>query len=116
MRKSQFNIKIDSELLTRVKRHAMKSGKSLTEYVTDLVTKSLSENFFQDDGFTLESKIKDINDRLLTLESRVSNREYLNDDFTLFTNLEAINCTEYMRGIFENELTKRTFSDKKAAF
>ena len=116
MTKSQFNIKIDSDLLTRVKRHAMRSGKSLTEYITVLLTKSLSENLLEDDCFTYESQIKDIKDRILTLESLVSNREYLNDDFTPFTNSEAINCTKYMRGVFENELRKRTFSDKKEAF
>ena len=116
MSKSQFNIKIDSDLLTRVKRHAMRSGKSLTEYITDLVTKALSENLLEDDCFTYESQIKDIKDRILTLESLVSNREYLNDNFKPFTNSEAINCTKYMRGVFDNELRKRTFSDKKEAF
>ena len=116
MSKSQFNIKIDSDLLTRVKRHAMRSGKSLTEYITDLVTKSLPENIVEDDSFNYESKFKGIRDRILTLESIVSNREYLNENFTPFTNSEAINCTKYMRGVFENELRKRTFPNKKEAF
>ena len=43
MTKSQFNIKISKDLLTSVKRQAIKSGKSLTEHITDLVKKSLEE-------------------------------------------------------------------------
>ena len=44
MIKSQFNIKISKDLLTSVKRQAIKSGKSLTEHITDLVKKSLDES------------------------------------------------------------------------
>ena len=44
MTKSQLNIKISRDLLTKIKRQAMMSGKSLTEHITDLVIKSLSEN------------------------------------------------------------------------
>ena len=41
MTKSQFNIKISKDLLIKVKRQAMMSGKSLTEHITDLVTNCL---------------------------------------------------------------------------
>ena len=44
MTKSQFNIKISKDLLIRVKRQAMMSGKSLTEHITDLVVNSLSND------------------------------------------------------------------------
>ena len=47
MTKSEFNIKISRDLLIKVKRQAMMSGKSLTEHITDLVTKSLSDNDIQ---------------------------------------------------------------------
>ena len=47
MTKSQFNIKISKDLLIKVKKQAMMSGKSLTEHITDLVTNSLSENDIQ---------------------------------------------------------------------
>ena len=77
MTKSQFNIKISKDLLIRVKRQAMMSGKSLTEHITDLITCSLSENQIQNTHLSTVDKIKDLEARLLSLESIVSNREYL---------------------------------------
>ena len=74
MTKSQFNIKIPKELLIKVKRQAMMSGKSLTEHITDLITNSLSENSIQDTSFSSD-KIKDIEERLLLLESIVKESE-----------------------------------------
>ena len=116
MTKSQFNIKISKDLLIRVKRQAMMSGKSLTEHITDLITCSLSENEIQNNHFSTADKIKDLEERLLSLESIVSNREYLSKKLKPFTNSEAINCTNFMRGIFYKELEKRNFSDKAVAF
>ena len=55
-------------------------------------------------------------DRLLSIESIVSNREYISQKLKPFTNSEAINCTKFMRGIFDKELEKRNFEDKNKAF
>lgn len=112
MTKSQFNIKISKDLLLRVKRQAMMSGKSLTEHITDLVKESLSIN----DKFNSAYTTSDFENRLLTLESIVRNREYISQDVKPFTNLEAVNCTNFMRGVFNQEIKKRKFDDKKQAF
>ena len=111
MSKSQFNIKISKDLLTSVKRQAIKSGKSLTEHITDLVKKSLDEN---DDIDSLKT-IKDFERRLILLESTVSNREYLSEDIKPFSNVEAVNCTKFMRGFFDKEVEKRGLVDKNSA-
>ena len=116
MTKSQFNIKISKDLLIKVKRQAMMSGKSLTEHITDLVTNSLSQNDVLNNNFTSVDKIKDLEKRLLSLESIVRNREYLSQKFKPFTNLEAINCTKFMRAVFYKELEKRNYDDKYEAF
>ena len=116
MTKSQFNIKISKDLLTRVKRQATMSGKSLTEHITDLVTKSLSESYLQSNDMHAHSEIMNFEDRLLNIESIVSNREYLSEKFLPFTNSEAINCTKFMRGLFEQELKKNKYKNKKEAF
>ena len=116
MTKSQFNIKISKDLLNKVKRQAMMSGKSLTEHITDLVATSLSENDIQGTYQTSDNKIKELEERLLNLESIVSNREYLSQKLKPFNNLEAINCTKFMRGVFDQELEKRNFDDKNEAF
>ena len=116
MTKSQFNIKISKDLLIKIKRQAMMSGKSLTEHITDLVTNSLSENNIENTNFSSVDKIKDLEERLLSLESIVKNREYISKKLKPFTNSEAINCTNFMRGVFYKELEKRSFDDKLDAF
>ena len=112
MDKSQLNIKISKELLYKVKRHAMISGKSLTEHITDLISNSLAENVILDAG----NKLNDFEERLLIIESLVRSREYLNQKLDPFTNSEAINCTKFMRGVFDKEVEKRNFKNKKDAF
>ena len=116
MTKSQFNIKISKDLLIRVKRQAMMSGKSLTEHITDLITNSLSDDDIQNTHLSSVDKIKDLEKRLLSLESTVRNREYLSEKLKPFTNSEAINCTKFMRGVFYKELQKRNFDNKSEAF
>ena len=116
MTKSQFNIKVSKELLIKVKRQAMMSGKSLTEHITDLITKSLSDNDIQNIDLSSVNKIEDLEKRLLSLESIVTNREYLSPKLKPFTNSEAVNCTKFMRAVFDKELEKRNYDDKSEAF
>ena len=116
MTKSQFNIKISKDLLIKIKRQAMMSGKSLTEHITDLVTKSLSDNDIQNIDLSSVNKIEDLEKRLLSLESIVANREYLSQKLKPFTNSEAVNCTKFMRAVFDKELEKRNYDDKSEAF
>ena len=116
MTKSQFNIKISKDLLIKVKRQAMMSGKSLTEHITDLVTNSLSDNDSQNTDLSSVTKIKALEERLLSLESIVSNREYLSQKLKPFTNSEAVNCTKFMRAVFDKELEKRNYDNKSEAF
>ena len=92
------------------------SGKSLTEHITELVSNSLSECDNQSTDLSSEKRFKDLEKRLLSLESIVSNREYLSQKLKPFTNSEAINCTNFMRGVFEKELEKRNFNNKSEAF
>ncbi len=91
-------------------------GKSLTEHITDLVVDSLSNSDIKNTESDLINKTKSLEDRLLTLEAIVSNREYLSQKLKPFTNSEAINCTKFMRGLFDRELEKRSYGDKKEAF
>ena len=116
MTKSQFNIKISKDLLVSVKRQAMMSGKSLTEHITDLVKKSLSEKNIKDIDSSSGNKINDLEERLLTVESTLRNREYISKKLKPFTNPEAVKCTKFMKGFFNKEAEKRNFKDKQLAF
>ena len=116
MSKSQFNIKISKDLLIKIKKQAMMSGKSLTEHITDLVTKSLSENDFPKSEDFYNDRFQALEQRLLNVESIVSNREYLSQKLKPFTNSEAVNFTRFMKGLFDKEVKKRNFVDKNQAF
>ena len=116
MTKSQLNIKISKDLLTQFKRQAIKSGKSLTEHLTDLVTKSLSENDIENKDFHSLNATKHLEERLLNIESIVSNLEYLSLKLKPFTDSEAINCTKFMRGLFEQKIKKSKFENLNEAF
>ena len=116
MNKSQFNIKISKDLLIRVKRQAIMSGKSLTEHITDLVKKSLDDKDIKDNDLSINNKTKELEKRLISLESIVKNREYLSQKFKPFTNSEAINCSKFMRGFFDHEVSTRNIDDKNQAF
>tara|TARA_Y100001968_G_C19433856_1_gene758530 strand:- start:480 stop:1082 length:603 start_codon:yes stop_codon:yes gene_type:complete len=116
MNKSQFNIKISTDLLSKVKRQAIISGKSLTEHITDLVKKSLSEDNVNNLSSDSVNKVKDLEERLLRIESTVRNREYLSKNLKPFTNTEAVKCTEFMKGVFDQQVEKRNFDNKSIAF
>tara|TARA_B100000579_G_C22815250_1_gene847500 strand:- start:1515 stop:2042 length:528 start_codon:yes stop_codon:yes gene_type:complete len=93
------------------------SGKSLTEHITDLITKSLSENEIKNSRFNYDFDIiEEFEKRFSSIESKVSNLDYLCKDNKLFSDSEALNCTKFMRGFFENQLNKRGLKDKKQAF
>tara|TARA_B100000579_G_C22706232_1_gene792264 strand:+ start:328 stop:855 length:528 start_codon:yes stop_codon:yes gene_type:complete len=92
------------------------SGKSLTEHITELVMNSLSNSDTQNTQVSSVNNLKDLEARILSLESIVSNREYISQKLKPFTNSEAINCTNFMRGVFYKELEKRSFNDKYEAF
>ncbi len=85
MNKSQFNIKISTDLLASVKRQAIMSGKNLTEHITDLLKKSLADNDFKNHDIDAARKIKDLEKRLILIESTLGNREYIGPKLKPFT-------------------------------
>ena len=59
MTRAQLNIKLDPELLKRVKAHAARQGKTLTEFVIEVLQQAVSE-----DPISLEARLKRIEERL----------------------------------------------------
>ncbi len=116
MTKSQFNIKISSELLRDIKKQAMMSGKSLTEHITQLIEKSLENKSIDYIDQSCIEKIEKLNIRFLNLESIVKNLEYLSPNITPFTDSEAINCTEFMQAFFKRESELKGSNNIEIAF
>ena len=116
MTKSQFNIKISKSLLTQIKRQAVRSGKTLTEHITDLIVKSLAENDKQElDGHSI-NMFNALEDRLLTIESKLNNLVYTSPKLKPFNDAEAFNCTKFMKGVFDQEVERRDFININQAF
>ena len=116
MRRSQLNIKLPEELLKSVKRQAMRSGLSLTEHIVNLITSSL-----EDDGIEKSEQesilvLRELSERVSIVESAIKNSNYLNIELTPFTDQEAINCTNFMRGVFNKTIEIKGFKSKKQAF
>ena len=64
MTRSQLNIKIDPELLTRVKAHATRQGMTLTDFVATVLAKAISG----EEELTLEERISRIEQHLGLLD------------------------------------------------
>ncbi len=117
MTRSQLNIKLSVDLLKKIKRQAMMSGKSLTEHITDLITRSIDGQTFDKYDLEAASRIDLLVERLSMVESTLQNYGYLNDQkLTPFTDLEAVNCTNFMRGVFQKTYNEKGFNSKKVAF
>jgi len=56
--RSQLNIKIDPELLQRVKAHATRQGKTVTEFVAETLMEAVAEE-----------KVASIEERLARIEN-----------------------------------------------
>ena len=86
MAKSQFNVKISSELLTQLKSQAMRSGKTLTDNVTELIEMSLKREELDVFNQLPVERIEKIENRLSSMETAISNLEQLILNSTQFKN------------------------------
>ena len=75
MNKSQFNIKISSEVLKQIKRQAIRSGRSLTDHVTKLIEKSLKGDEINESNQPSIERIEKIETRILSIELAIDNLE-----------------------------------------
>jgi len=84
MAKSQFNVKISSELLTQLKSQAMRSGKTLTDNVTELIEMSLKRE--ESDVFNQlpVERIEKVENRLSSIVTAISNLKHLSLNSTQF--------------------------------
>tara|TARA_Y100000766_G_C18625844_1_gene468366 strand:- start:222 stop:485 length:264 start_codon:yes stop_codon:yes gene_type:complete len=82
MNKSQFNIKISSELLKQIKMQAMRSGKSLTNHITELIESSLKKQDLDVSNQLSIERIEKIENRLLVIETAISNQSHLSLQLT----------------------------------
>ena len=105
MRRSQLNISINPELLKRIKESARKSGKSITNYVTDCCANQV-ENF---SGQSTDSRLNTIEEKLESIEKTLALLVPGNQKITPFTPEEAIRCNEFINALFDHEVKDKKY-------
>ena len=98
--KSQLNIKIDPQLLLKLKAKAIKSGKTLTAFVTELLKQGSIQATSDID--ILEQRLLRI-EELLNLKDNIhfDKEEDLNQSKTIFSNSGAKRYGEVAKELFE---------------
>ena len=103
--RSQLNINIDPELLLRIKSEAIKSGNTLTEFVTKKLTEIESTSRYE----LMEARLLRI-ERHLKLDKNSSDPS--KDNKKIFTDAGAKNYGEVARRLFNVFLKKKGLSKK----
>ena len=112
-KKSQLNIKIDPQLLLALKAKAIKSGKTLTAFVTELLEQASVE--VTSDFDILEQRLLRIEQRLNLKEDYLNDKEeILNQSNTIFSNSGAKKYGEVAKELFDFHRKEKKLSLKDA--
>ncbi len=98
--KSQLNIKIDPKLLLRLKSKAIKSGKTLTAFITELL--EIGSIRASSDMEILEKRLLRVEEQLNLRDNSWSDKEEdLNQSESIFSDSGAKRYGEVARELFE---------------
>ena len=98
--KSQLNIKIDPQLLLRLKSEAIKSGKTLTDFVTNILEQAPVK--VTTDIDILEKRLLRVEKQLnLKVKSSSDKKEEVNESMIIFSNSGAKRYGEVAKELFE---------------
>ncbi len=111
--KSQLNIKIDPKLLLRLKSKAIKSGKTLTAFITELLEEGSIKAI--SDIEILEKRLLRIEEKLNLKENFWSDKEEgLNQSECIFSDSGAKRYGEIARELFEFHRKEKKLSLEEA--
>ena len=109
--KSQLNIKIDPQLLLRLKSEAIKSGKTLTAFVTEL----LEQSPVKATNDILEQRLLRIENHLNLIDDFSPNKkEEVSQSISIFSDSGAKNYGKVARELFESHRNEKKLSLKDA--
>ena len=111
--KSQLNIKIDPNLLLRLKSKAIKSGKTLTAFVTELLEQGFTKE--TNDFDVLEKRLLKLEQRLNVSDDFIFDKEEEEDKYkSIFSDSGAKKYGEIARELFELHRNEKKLSMKDA--
>ena len=112
MARTQLNIKIPVELLEELKHQARSNGTTVTQHIIDLVKSSLDI----DSAISPSEQLYSINQRLKLVESRLENINTDSNKNTPFNEIEAVNLSNYLKLMFNQNVKNKHFASKKQAW
>ena len=111
--KSQLNIKIDPQLLLRLKSEAIKNGKTLTAFITELLEQGPIKSNARID--ILEQRLLKVEEKLNLIDGFSYDKEKdLNQCECIFSDSGAKKYGEIARELFELHRKKKKLSLKNA--
>ena len=90
MGRTQLNINIDPRLMLTLKKNAIKSGKTISEFVADAITNQVNNDMLEKN---LEDRLSSVEQRLSSIENRssiVSSKEKITPITERIKNLSVI--------------------------
>jgi len=112
MTRTQLNIKIPEELLEKLKHQAKSKGITVTQHLINLVNSSLCV----DSEITTMPELDSINTRLKIIEDKLEIISEKTFKDTPFTELEAINLSNFIKSIFNKTIKAKGFINKKESW
>ena len=109
-KRSQLNVILDPELISRVKSDARRKGLSISEYIAYLVSQ---ENLENDENKieSLTARLSEVEHHIDILKSNCPGQEGKHN-ITPFTKDESVNCTNFMRAVFKKIIKERNFKNQ----
>ena len=112
MGRTQLNINIDPELFDELKKHAIMSGKTISSFVSESLSRQL-DNISPE---TIESKLNGLEKRIQSIELMLTSTDTSGVKITPFTSQEAQRYNEFTKAVFAEEIKKKSYKSSKDAW
>ena len=112
--RSQLNVLLDPSLLTKVKRDARKKGYTISEYISELISKEPTE-IKNDELKLLTNRVSNLEEDIYIVKNNCpgqSNKKTIRP----FTKVESKNCTNFMRLIFKKVIEQKKIKSQIAGW
>ena len=112
MARSQLNINIDPALLLELKEKARIEGKTVTSFISELLSKTLKSQTTK----PLSEKVTILEEKIDFLEDKINKILSPQKKITPFNNSEAKNCSEFIRALFYKQIKRSKIDNRKQAY
>ena len=118
--RTQLHVNINPELLKSLKQNAIKSGMTLTEYVSQIIRNYISNDNIPDEVDLIEKRIESIENQLKSINNKLnqaninSTINILDNSVNGFSKEGAVTFAKSVTQLFREECKKRKLSTEEA--